>query len=168
MAEKFLKNISGNVTEHEALVTSAGAGDAGKIPALDAAGKLSDTMLPTGIAADTATIVASESLSAGSLVNIWDDAGTPKVRLADATSLGKEAHGFVKDNFSLGANAVVYFEGSNTGLSGLTPGKQFLSTTPGQSTVTAPSGSGNVVQVVGFAYSATALNFQSQTIVVVG
>ncbi|MFN0027720.1 MAG: hypothetical protein ACKV2O_11175, partial [Acidimicrobiales bacterium] len=55
----------------------------------------------------------------------------------------------------------VYFEGSDTGVTGLTPGVQFLSTTPGLATATAPSGAGQVVQRVGFATSATALNFQS-------
>jgi hypothetical protein len=42
----------------------------------------------------------------------------------------------------------------------------FLSTTAGLATSTAPSASGNVVQRIGFATSATAINFQSQTPIV--
>jgi hypothetical protein len=40
---KYLKNASGVVTEEASIQTSAGAGDAGKIPALDSAGKLDST-----------------------------------------------------------------------------------------------------------------------------
>lgn len=165
--------------------TSAGAGDAGKIPALnasgilddtivnatvtssaskivklDASGKLDVTVMPTGIGADTASIVASEALAAGDLVNIWSNAGTANVRKADASTAGKEAHGFVLAAVSASASATVYFEGTNTQCTGLTPGVQFLSgATAGKTVATAPTGTGKVVQRVGFAVSATALNF---------
>ncbi len=140
--------------------TSAGAGDSGKLPALNAAGVLDTSFMPTGIAADTAAIATSESLAAGDLVNIWNSTGA-KVRKADATSVGKEAHGFVLAAFTHPTTATVYFEGNNSSVSGLTPGKQFLTTTSGTASTTAPSGSGNVVQGVGYATSATNLNFQS-------
>ena len=143
--------------------TSAGAGDSGKLTALDSSGKLDTSFMPVGIAADTASIATSETLAAGDLVNIWNNSSTANVRKADATTAGKEAHGFVLAAFTHPTTAIVYFEGSNTAKTGLTPGKQFLSTTAGGSTVTAPSGSGNVVQVVGFATSATVLNMQSMT-----
>ena len=143
--------------------SSAGAGDSGKLPALDGSGKLDNSFMPTGIGADTASITASEALSAGDLVNIWNNASVANVRKADATTSGKEAHGFVLNSVSSGASATVYFEGSNTGKTGMTPGKQFLSTTAGGCTTTAPSGSGNVVQVVGFATSATVINMQANT-----
>lgn len=160
--DKYLYNNAGTVTEKAAVQASAGAGDAGKIPALDGTGRLDNTMLPVGIGADTATIAASEALAAGDLVNVWNSSGA-KVRKADASSAGKEAHGFVLAAVSSGANATVYFEGTDTQVTGLTPGAQFLSaTTPGQATNVAPSGTGQVVQRVGFAVGATALNFQSQ------
>lgn len=165
MANKYISMITGLLSEIEALVTSAGAGDAGKIPALDAAGKLSATMMPAGITADTATITASEALAAGDLVNIHDSSGA-KVRKADASTSGKDAHGFVLAVVSNGAAALVYFEGPNAQVTGLTPGTQFLSTTPGLATATAPTGSGNVVQRVGVAASATLLNFESSVPVV--
>ena len=193
--KKFIKNSSGALTEEAAITTSAGAGDADKIPALNAsgvldasilngkntsagagdagktvllgaAGKLDATMMPTGIGADVASIVASEALSAGDLVNIYNNGGTANVRKADATTAGKEAHGFVLAAVSSSANATVYFEGTNTQCTGLTPGPQFLATTAGKCAVAAPASSGNVVQRVGFAVSATAMNFQSQQPVV--
>jgi len=188
---KFIKNNAGTLTEEAALTTSAGAGDAQKVPALnasgvldatitnakntsagagdagklamlDAAGKLDVTFMPVGIGADTASIVASENLVAGDFVNVWNDGGVAKIRKADATTAGKEAHGFVLAGVASAASGTVYFEGTNTQLSGLTPGPQWLSATAGRCTATAPSSTGNSVQRVGFAISATAMNFQSQ------
>lgn len=142
--------------------TSAGAGDSGKIPALDASGRIDTSMMPVGIGADTATITASEALAAGAFVNIWSNAGAFAVRNADATVVGKEAHGFVLSAVASGAAATVYFEGSNTAVTGMTPGVVYLATTAGTGTATAPSATGNVVQRIGFATSATVVNFQSE------
>lgn len=159
---KYITNNAGQLAEVSTITSSAGAGDAGKIVGLDAAGKLDQSVLPVGIGADTAAITTSEALSAGDLVNVWESTGA-KVRKADATTAGKEAHGFVLAGAAGGAVATVYFEGTNTQLSGLTAGRLYLSTTPGATTRTAPSGSGNVVQAVGFAVSTTAMNFNSGT-----
>lgn len=188
---KFLKNNAGTITEEASLQSSAGAGDAGKIPALnasgvldstivnsvtasagagssgklpalDASGKLDSTFMPTGIGADTASITTSEALAAGDFVNIWNSTGA-KARKADASTSGKEAHGFVLSSVSSGASATVYFEGTNTAVSGQTPGVVFLSaSTAGAATGTAPSTAGQVVQRIGFATSATSINFQCQ------
>jgi hypothetical protein len=164
---KFLQNIAGQITEVVAgITTSAGAGDAGKLPALNSAGQLDQSFMPTGIGADTQSIIASESLTAGDLINIWNNAGVANVRKADATTIGKEANGFVLSSVTALSNALVYFEGNNTAVTGRTPGKQFLSTTAGSTTTVAPSTSGNAVQAVGFATSATNINFQSSPSVV--
>lgn len=163
--DKYIRNNAGTLTEQAAIQSSAGAGDAGKIPALDASGRLDTSMMPVGIAADTAAITASEALAAGDYVNVWNSGGA-KARKADATTAGKEAHGFVLAAVTNGAVATVYFEGSNTAVTGQTPGPVFLSTTAGQGAAAAPSGAGNVVQRVGFATSATSVNFQSQPPVV--
>lgn len=144
-----------------AVNVSAGAGDAAKIVQLDSSGKIDMTMMPTGVGADSASITTSETLSAGDFVNIWNSSGA-KARKADATTAGKEAHGFVLSAYGSSASATVYFEGTNTGVSGQTPGPVFLGTTAGTATSTAPSSSGNIVQRIGFAISATAINFQSQ------
>jgi len=163
VADKPLQLVSGVITQVEAKQSSAGAGDAGKIPALDAAGKLDTSMMPVGVAADTKSIVASEALSAGNLVNVWDDSGTLKIRKADATTAGKEANGYVLASVSSGASGVTYFEQVITGLSSLTLGAvYYLSTTAGGITTTPPSGSGNVVQRIGRAISATEVLFQPQ------
>jgi len=161
MAQKFLRLLSGVISELEALVTSAGAGDAGKIPALDATGKLDNSLMPVGIGADSKILPASENLAAGDLVNVWNDSGTAKARKADATTAGKEANGFVLSAVTLGNNATVYFDGTDTQLSSLTPGVvYYLATTAGGVTDTPPSGSGNVLQRVGRALSATELTFE--------
>lgn len=165
MADKYVYNNAGTLTERVALTTSAGAGDAGKIPGLDASGRIDLSMMPTGLGPDTATITASEALAAGDLINVWNSTGA-KARKADATVAGKDAHGFVLSAVASSAIATVYFEGTNTQVTGLTPGVQFLSATPGAATGAAPSAPGNVVQRVGFATSPTALNFQSNVPVV--
>lgn len=188
-AHKFLKNNAGTITEEAAVATSAGAGDegklpalnasgvldstivnskttsagagdSGKIPALDGSGRLDTSFMPVGIVADTAAIATSETLAAGDFVNIWNSTGA-KVRKADATTAGKEAHGFVLAAFTHPTTATVYFEGSNTAVSAATPGPVFLSTTAGGFTSTAPSGSGNVVQRLGVATSATSINYSA-------
>jgi len=163
MADKFIKLSAGQLAEQEALVTSTGAGDAGKIPALDGSGKLDISTMPVGIAADTKSIAASENLAAGDLVNLWNDAGTIKARKADASN-GRRANGFVLNAVTSGNNATVYFEGTITGLSSLTPGAvMFLSgSSAGTATATAPSTSGQIVQEIGVAISATEISFEPQ------
>lgn len=189
-SKKFLKNNAGTITEEAAISDSAGVSDANKIPALNSAGfldptivnakdtssgasdagklaklgadgRISVTMMPTGFGDDVKSLSASEALSAGNLVNIWNDAGTAKIRKADATTSGKEAHGFVLASVLSGAAGQVYFEGANTSATGLTPGLLFLSTAAGLTVNSAPTGSGNIVQRVGFAVSSTEFNFQS-------
>lgn len=164
--DKYLFNNAGVMTEKAAIQSSAGAGDAGKIPGLDASGRLDNSMMPAGIGADTASIATSESLAAGDFVNVYNDGGTAAVRKADATTVGKEAHGFVLAAFTHPTTATVYFEGPNTAVTGRTPGVQYLSTSAGGSTVTAPSGAGNVVQRIGVATSATSINFESGPLMV--
>lgn len=185
--KKFLKNVAGLTTEEAALTTSAGAGDANAIPALNASGVLDSTivnskttsagagdagklvalngagqvdvtMMPTGIGPDTAVITTSEALAAGDFVNIWDSTG-PKVRKADATTSGKRAHGYVLAGFGSGAPATVYLAGVNTSVSGQTAGNVFLQTTAGLAAATAPSAAGNLVQNIGVAISATSIQF---------
>lgn len=162
--QKILKvGTSQPFEEFSPIDTSTGAGDAGKPIAADSAGKLDSSFLPSGVGADTQVIQASEALSAGNFVNIYDGgSGVFRCRKADASTTGKEANGFVLAAVSSGSNATVYPVGSaNNQLSGLTPGKYYLSTsTPGgvQSTMPA-SGSGHVMQELGVASSATTIVF---------
>ena len=158
-AKKFLRLVNGVITEIFGVQTSAGAGNAGDLVSLDNSGRIDNSMMPVGIGADTATITASETLAAGDWVNVWNNSGA-KVRKADATTAGKEAHGFVLAAVTSGNPATVYFEGTNTQVSGQTPGPVFLRTTAGVGGPTVPSASGNVVQQIGIAVSATAVNFE--------
>lgn len=139
--------------------TSAGAGDAAKVPLLDSSGKLDTSFMPVGVGSDSLSITTSEAIASGDFVNIWNSSGA-KCRKADATTAGKHAMGFVLVGVGSSASATVYFEGTNTAVTGMTPGDVFLSTTAGLSTSTAPSSSGNVVQPIGIATSATSVNFQ--------
>lgn len=158
--DKYLKNSAGTITEQAATQTSAGAGDAGKIPALDGAGKLDAAMMPVGIGPDIAIILASEALAAGDFVNVYNNAGVANVRKADASAAGKEAHGFVNAAVLNGASATVYFSDENNQVTGATPGVVFLSATvPGGFAAAAPAGAGKVVQRLGQATSATNINF---------
>ena len=158
-AKKFLRLVNGVLTEIFGVQASAGAGNAGDLVSLDDSGRIDNSMMPVGIGADTSTISASETLAAGDWVNVWNSSGA-KVRKADATTAGKEAHGFVLAAVTSGNPATVYFEGTNTQVSGQTPGPVFLQTTAGVGGPTVPSASGNVVQQIGVAVSATAVNFE--------
>lgn len=159
MAEKFIEIQGGQLTENEALQSSTGAGDAGKIIALDSSGKIDDSMMPTGIGAEIKVVEASESLSAGDLVNIHDDAGTEKVRLADASN-GRRAHGFVLSASASAENADVYFSGIITGLTGLTPGADVYLGTGGDISESGATTSGHILQQVGVAISGTEVSFK--------
>ena len=163
MADKYIKNNAGQLAEVEGTVTSAGAGDAGKIVALDSSGKLDNSIMPSGIGADTEVMATSENLSAGDLVNIWNDSGTRKARKADASN-GRRAHGFVLDAVTSPSNATVYMSGDITGLTSLTPGVVYYLSggTAGASTSTSPSTAGYLSQEIGIAVSATAIVFKPQ------
>ena len=101
-------------------------------------------------------------LAAGDWVNIYGSSGA-KCRKADATTAGKEAHGFVLAavEYSQETATVYGISQMNNQLSGLTPGEMYwLSTTAGQGVATTPpSASGNVVQRLGKAVSATEIVF---------
>ena len=158
-AKKFLRLVNGVLTEIFGVQMSAGAANAGDLVSLDDSGRIDNSMMPVGIGTDTATVTASETLAAGDWVNVWNNSGA-KVRKADATTAGKEAHGFVLAAVTSGNPATVYFEGTNTQVTGQTPGAVFLQTTAGVGGPTVPSASGNVVQQIGVAVSATAVNFE--------
>lgn len=184
-APRFLALISGRIKQVVTIATSAGAGDADKIPATGAAGtldptllnaattgtnkvvmtdgtgKLASSIMPTGVGASVVSITASEALAAGAIVNIYNNGGTPNARNADATAEGKEANGFVLAAVAASATATIYLDGAQlTGLTGLTSGqRQFLGTTAGSVTTTPPSAAGNVVQCIGVAVNATTIDF---------
>lgn len=159
MAGQFVTKENGREILRTAINSSAGAGDADKIVRLDATGRLDSSLLPVGIGADTQNIEAGEALDAGDFVNIFDDGGTIKVRKAD-NSNDRRADGFVLSAVTLGANAEVYFEGTNTALSGLSGGSRYYLGTAGDITATPPSTSGTICQFLGKPSSATEMNVE--------
>lgn len=141
------------------VVTSAGAASAGRPLLLDSSGRIDSSSMPVGLAADTLSVVTSEAISAGDYVNVYNNSGTLTARKADCSN-GREAHGFALVGAASAANVAVYFEGSNTQVSGKTPGaRQYLSTA-GATTATAPTTAGNILQYIGIATSATSINFE--------
>lgn len=157
---KYLGLVSGTQTEIAGLTTSTGAADQFKLVQTNSAGTLDSTLMPSGLGLETISILTSENLSAGNVVNIWNNAGTANVRKADASN-GRLANGFVLAGTTSGQNATVYLEGTVTGVSGLTAGaKVFLSaTTAGTVTNTAPSTAGQTLQQIGYALSTSSFTF---------
>lgn len=161
---KFLNLTNGKPSQEAAIATSAGAGDANKIIKLDGGGKIDPTLLPAGVAPESRTMVASEALSAGDLVNFFNNGGTINMRKADA-DVGREAHGFVLSAVAALASGTVYPEEAViTGLAGMTPGAtQFLATAAGARVEVCPAGAGVLAQIVGVALSATEMMFRPET-----
>lgn len=156
---KYLKKgSSGFPEEQAALQTSAGAGDAGSIVALNSSGLIDDTML--SIQAASQSMTAGETLAAGDFVYI-NTADANKIYKADANAVAKKAIGYVKASATTGAACTVYFEGINSNLTSLTVGSDyFLSGTAGSVTSTLPSGAGDIVQYIGTAITTTAIPFK--------
>lgn len=163
MATKRLVNVNTNGThqEYAGLTTSAGAGSSGDLPALDSAGKLDVTFMPTGFGQDAITATAAEALTAGDMV-YFNAAGG--VLRADATAIAKQARGYVLVSVANAATATVFFDDSNTALTGLTPGATYyLSVTSGGVVTPAPAPvGGQIAQEIGFASSATTLRVNIQ------
>jgi hypothetical protein len=170
MAQNQFLTYVGNVKQLlTAIASSAGAGDANKIISTDGSGRIDGTLMPVGIGADIQTVLASEALSAGDFVNVFDNAGTPNVRKADADN-NRPVNGFVLSAVLSAANATVYRSGSNTALTGLVAGTYYyLGATAGAVSTSVPALSGNnLVQGLGYAVSTTAIAFQpTQPIVAV-
>lgn len=146
----------------EATQTSAGAGDAGEIVALNSSGKIDLTMMPTGVGTPTISATAGEDLSAGNFVYI-NTADANKIYKADADAVAKFCIGYVLASALTGAAVTVYFEGINDQLSGLTVGTHhYLSATAGASTSSKPNTTGQIVQYLGTAISTTSIAFNPQ------
>lgn len=152
---------TGAHSEYAGKSTSAGAGDAGEFTILDSSGKLDISLMPNGVGAYSITATAGEALSAGDFVYIN---GSGSVLKADATTLAKRAIGYVLTSVLNAGTATVFFDESNSSLTGLTPGSTYyLSATAGVATLTAPTTSGQFVQEIGVATSATNLHVNFKT-----
>lgn len=124
-AQGFIARVGGKFKQVLAILTSAGAADSGKIPALDASGKLDASFMPTGIGANSAVAVASEAIAAGKFVNFFSNAGALGMRLAD-NSNNREAHGYVTAAVASGASGTAYrLNTVNASLTALTVGTSY-------------------------------------------
>lgn len=157
--------IDGALQEVETIDASVGAGSSGGIISANDQGQVDITFLPPGAAGGTFVRTASEGLSAGDFLNIWNDAGVEKVRKADRTN-GRVAHCFTDAGVALGAAATCYPPGeSNVSLAGLTIGAVYVLGTVGaiEPASTATIASGDLEQVVGSASADDTLLFIPQT-----
>lgn len=151
-----------------ALESSAGAGDEGKIVALNASGKIDATMMPADYDPEGyyLSVTAAGNIAAGDLVNYHNASGA-KVRKADCSSNGFFANGFapaaildtVAGNIRLAQGTL-----TKTG-HGLAIGATVYQdpATPGGLTVTPPSTTGQYAQRVGFVIDANTIQIDCQT-----
>lgn len=157
----YVRRTTTGLQEGAAVNSSAGEDDSDKLVKLDAQGKINDNMLPPGVGEDDFEAEASEALAAGDFINLFDDAGTLKMRKADASN-GRRAHGFVVESVSSAATGTAFGGGYiNDQLTGLTVGAvYYLSTTAGTVATTGPAGAANHIhQEVGFAITTSSLYF---------
>lgn len=161
-APKWLRrdSTSGVVSETAAIESTSGSGDADKIIATGADGKIDPTFLPAG---DSATFTAGETIADGAFVYI--KASDSKVYNASAASGGNAATGFVLAGYSALDSAIVYFSGENTHRSALTvQNRYYLSTsTPGSVQSTIPSGTGSLHQFLGEASATTTIPYDGNS-----
>lgn len=158
----FLARVAGKTKQLFGVATSAGAADAGKIPALGADGRFDMSLMPVGIGANTIICPASEAIGAGKFVNFHNNAGVLNVRLAD-NSNARQADGYLKDAAVMAASSTVYpLDTTNTAMTGLTPGARYWLGTAGAVIAAAldatdVANAGKVCQELGVAKSASEL-----------
>jgi len=109
------------------------------------------------------TFIASENISSGSVVNLWNNGGIINIRNADAV-LAREAFGFVNAAVLATASVEVFSYGKNTSLGGLSfPFVYYLGTAGGVTLTPLDasnlSNTGKIVQRLGASLSATTMSF---------
>ena len=174
MVNYLALNSDGSQQEVAAILSSGGVSDANKIPGTGSDGKFHISFMPTGIGADTVSVVASESLSDGDFVNIYNNNGAANVRKAFGIDNTKSADGFVLSAYAQSDVAIVYLRGINSHIAigaftiaDLNKQAMLSAATPGTVTITAPSTTGNICQVLGrieaVGVSTITVNFSRQT-----
>ncbi|MHA1305173.1 MAG: hypothetical protein ACTSPI_15855 [Candidatus Heimdallarchaeaceae archaeon] len=164
---KFLNLENGKKKLDSAIDSSAGVADSGKIIKLDSSGKIDITLLPDGVGEDAIEIVSSEDLSAGDFVNIFNNGGSVAVRQADRSN-SRDANGFVLESVTSPNPVKVFFEGTNSELSGLTIGARYYLDTTGNVTGTPTTTTGDIHQYLGKAFSVTELTTEKADCIVIG
>jgi hypothetical protein len=103
---------------------------------------------------------SGSTIAARTLINLYNDAGTLTMRLADTTvgGPGYVGSGFTTASVASLAIGPVQLDGILAGFSGLTSGQYYSDpTTPGAITTTLPTAAGAHLQKIGFAVSSTEL-----------
>ena len=156
----LLQIVTGVKSVYRALLSSAGAGSANQLPALDGTGRLDISFMPSGLGASVSpTVTASAAISAGMLTNIYNNAGVLSVRPADNTNAASFANSFATAAIAAAATGTVTLTGICAGMTGMTAGvTQYLGTAGGVTT-TPPTTVNYLVQEVGFALSTTTMEF---------
>ncbi|MGL5061424.1 MAG: hypothetical protein ACRC62_15735 [Microcoleus sp.] len=164
MGQRFQAlNSLGLTIEEKGAVDSGDVPTEGALAAIDGTTKKLDiSLMPSGLGVETITAIASEALTAGDLVNIFDNSGSAGVRKADRSN-GRKADGFVKANVANAGSATIFVDNGTiiTGLSALTIGATYFLGTAGAAVTTLPAAaSGHLLQRIGKATSATSLIFE--------
>lgn len=103
--------------------------------------------------------IASVAITAGQIVNLFDDAGTMKARLANANSATTMAHGIANTSAAAGARfEMQWLRSFVVSIGGMIPGTLYwLSTTGGAIQNTSPVAVGTIRQPIGVAWAAAEL-----------
>jgi len=150
-----------NQRTRKPLVTSAGAGDAGRSRRSMSPEIRQLLYGPWESGRIPRSFPLPRNLAAGDLVNVWNDSGTAKARKADATTAGERGERLRPLRRDPGNNATVYFDGNGHPAFQPDPGSGLLSRDHRRGGNGHPAfGSGNVLQRVGRALSATELTFE--------
>ncbi len=164
---RFLNLENGKRKLENAIDSSGGSSDSGKIIKLDSNGKIDISLLPAGIGEDAIEIATFEDVSAGDFVNIFDNGGNVAVRKADKSN-GRDANGFVLESAVAPVPVKVFFEGTNSQLSGLSIGERYYLDTAGAVTNVPTTTTGELHQYLGKAFSATELTTEKDDCIVIG
>lgn len=157
MADKYLRiNDSTGAVEERAPATAGGTGNENRILETDGTGRIPASAMPVGVAPEVKIGNAFETIAANALVYFKSD-GT--VANASNVSGGHYAQGWAANGGIAGDPITVNFEATVTGLSGLTPEGMCFLGAAGAITQTVITGAGTLFQEVGFAISATELQF---------
>jgi hypothetical protein len=152
----YILTDDGRFETYKGKSVSSGAADAGEVVVMGANGKLDPTLFGNGFGPDCVTATAGEAINGGDVVYF---SATGTILKADATSPAKAAQGYVLAAVANGEQGTVYFDETNSSVTGLTPGRTYyLSTTPGKLTATPPTATGSVVQAIGFSITPTSLH----------
>ena len=163
MAIKYLSFLTGVQTWVSTVIASAGAADSGKMVGLDSTGRVDKSILPIGVAPEVDTLIISEDIADGDLLNLYSNGGVSNFRKADATTNKPATHFALASATSNGTNTIDGYRisQSNTHLTGLTVGAAYYlsKTAGGVTTDVSAYVDGNIIQEVGIAVNATTLLF---------